>query len=257
MQNIEFKKNLNIELPISSSNKQLEMIWLNSGTFCMGYNETPKLILHDRSFEMTLSKGFWLGKFMITQVQWQAVMGGNPSIQKGDDLPVDCISWSDASIFCEKLNFQNKNILPSGYKFSLPTEAQWEYACRAKTQLKNYSGNDPEDTLKIAWCLNNSENQLHEVGLKEPNLWGFYDMFGNLYEWCFDMITDYPLGKASDWIGLTKLGFDGGCSRIIRGGCYLDSVTDDAFSSACRPYVDSDIQQTGQGFRLSLRTVDP
>ena len=229
------------------------MLWLDSGTFFMGYNNDPKLSLHDKSFEMTLSRGFWLGKYMITQIQWQAVMGNNPSHQKGDDLPVDCISWKDASFFCEKLNLYNEKILPVGYKFGLPTEAHWEYACRASTRLRNYGGDEPEDTLKIAWCSNNSNEKIHGVGLKEPNSWGIYDMFGNLFEWCFDMITDYPQIQATDWIGLTDLGFDGGCSRIIRGGCYLEPFTDDAFFSAGRTYVDADIQQTGYGFRLCLR----
>jgi formylglycine-generating enzyme required for sulfatase activity len=253
MTEITFNKEFKLHLPLNSDLKGLQMIWIDGNTFSMGYSDDPNLMLDDKPFDMTLSKGFWLGKFMITQAQWQEIMESNPSFQKGDNLPVDCISWNDALKFCEKLNLQYDNCLPYGYRFSLPTEAQWEYSCRASTISKNYGGSTPKDTLKIAWCLENSDKEIHEVGLKQPNLWGFHDMFGNLFEWCFDMIQDYPREQATDWIGISNLGLDGGCSRTIRGGCYLNPLDDDSFYSAGRTYIDQNVQQTGYGFRLSLR----
>jgi formylglycine-generating enzyme required for sulfatase activity len=253
MKEISLNKEFKLQLSLNTTAKDLQMIWVDGSTFRMGYSNDPNLILDDKPFDMTLSKGFWLGRFMITQAQWQAVMEGDPSSQKEDNFPIDCVSWDDALKFCEKLNLQYSSSLPEGYKFSLPTEAQWEYSCKANTLSRNYGGNAPEETLEIAWCLENSDKEIHEVGLKQPNAWGFYDMFGNLFEWCFDMIKDYPREQAIDWIGISDLGFDGGCSRVIRGGCYLNPLDDDSFNSAGRTYIDSDVQQTGYGFRLSLR----
>jgi formylglycine-generating enzyme required for sulfatase activity len=245
---------LNLALP--SEAKPLELLHVKSGKFKMGYSPDLNLHLTDKSFDMTLSKDFWLSKFPVTQAQWQSVMDSNPSEFRGSNLPVESVSWDEAKIFCKKINEFYTNYLPdSSYGFDLPTEAQWEYACRANTDTRNYGGNHAEDVWEIAWCLDNSSKATHEVGLKEPNSWGFYDMLGNVSQWCFDMIVDYPKNSAKDWIGIDNneyLGTKGIGSRVARGGSYLDSSDSDTFDVASRFYFGEDTKRSWLGFRLCL-----
>jgi formylglycine-generating enzyme required for sulfatase activity len=149
---------------------------------------------------VTLSKGFWMAKTEVTQRQWKSVMGNNPSWRKGDDLPVDCVSWVDAWEFCRRAGMQ------------LPTEAQWEYACRAGT-----TGARAGNLDSMAWYAGNSGGIPHPVGQKRPNAWGLHDMYGNVLEWCADWsecrmdttpVTD-PTGPAS------------GTGRVLRGGSWI------------------------------------
>jgi formylglycine-generating enzyme len=143
--------------------------------------------------------------------------------------------------------------LPDGYRFSLPTETQWEYASRAKTVSRNYGGDKPSDTLNIAWCRENSNNVTHEVGLKKPNQWRFKDMFGNVVEWCFDTVDYYPTGKVVDWIVEGNVE-DEEESKIYRGGGYCDESDYEIFDSAYRGYLSSGDRFDWCGFRLCLRS---
>ena len=157
--------------PISLPNgAMLDMIWIPAGNFTMGSPESEVGHYNDEGpqTQVTLSQGFWLGKTPVTQGQYQAVMGNNPSCfaAAGADAPVEQVSWDDAMAFCQKLTEQERTAghLPEGYALTLPTEAQWEYACRAGT-TGPYAG----DLDGMAWYNKNSDNTTHPVGTKQPN----------------------------------------------------------------------------------------
>lgn len=133
-----------------------------------------------------IQREFYLGATEVTQKQWKAVMRANPSRFKGDDLPVENVSWDDVIEFCKKLSQKEAK------KYRLPTEAEWEYACRAGTEMRFSTGDDEEELKKAGWFNGNSDKKTHPVGQKAPNAWGLYDMHGNVMEWCRDVYKDYP-----------------------------------------------------------------
>jgi formylglycine-generating enzyme required for sulfatase activity len=156
--------------------------------------------------------GFWLGKTEVTQAQYQAIMGTNPSKFKGPSNPVEQVSWEEASEFCRKLSQR------AGKTYNLPTEAQWEYACRAGTTTR-YSFGDSDNALgDYAWYDSNSGKQTHPVSQKRPNAWGLYDMHGNVWEWCLDWKDSYPSGRVSNPTGPSSASF-----RVFRGGSWYSS----------------------------------
>ena len=163
---------------------------------------------------VTLTKEFWLGKTEVTQAQYEAIMGVNPStFQPGrKDRPVERVSWIDAMAFCRKLTERERAAgrLRDGESYTLPTEAQWEYACRAGS-TGAYAG----DPNSMAWHNANSGGTTHPVGTKRPNAWGFHDMSGNVLEWCSDWYGDYPGGTVSDPSGPER-----GHYRMARGGSW-------------------------------------
>jgi formylglycine-generating enzyme required for sulfatase activity len=162
----------------------------------------------EEQIEVTLSQSFWLAKTEVTQSQWEAVMGSNPSQFKGSNMPVENVSWEDAQAFIAKLN--ENQILPQGWKFALPTEAQWEYACRAG-EKGPYSGGSLDN---VGWYDGNSADKTHEVGQKKPNAWGLQDMHGNVWEWCADWYAETLQG------GVDPTGLSSGVSRVLRGGSW-------------------------------------
>jgi formylglycine-generating enzyme required for sulfatase activity len=245
-------RNFKLDLQLQPNCKAMELIWIESGTFIMGYNRDPELRVGDDPFEVTLSQGFWLGKFEVTQAHWVSFMDGNPSNFKGENLPVENVSWDDACQFCAKLNELYRGVLPENYQFNLPTEVQWEYAARAGTTSRNYGGDSLEDTLRIAWCSENSNRKTQDVGLKESNAWGLYDLFGNVSEWCFDTITDYPKQSEVDWIGTVS-----SSCRVVRGSSYGTPAKSEFFNSAARDYTGPDTRRAWYGFRLCLRVMTP
>ena len=170
--------------------------------------------------QVTLTKRFYLGKYPVTQKEYRAVMGDNPSKIEGDDLPVECVSWDDAKAFCRKLNDLKRNELPAGYRFDLPTEAQWEYACRAGTTTalnngRNLTGEYSCSNLnEVAWYGTNSGGRIRPVGQKKANAWGLYDMHGNVWEWCRDCYGKYT-GDVTDPVGPSS-----GSGRVLRGGSW-------------------------------------
>ena len=181
---------------------------------------------------------FYLGIHEVTQGQYQAVMGDNPSHFKGsDDLPVENVSWLDAVTFCNKLSEREKRTpfyridgtevtLVGGNGYRLPTEAEWEYACRAKSTTLYPFGDDASKLGEHAWYAGNSESKTHPVGQKLPNAWGLYDMLGNVWEWCADGYDEkyYASSPPAD-----PPGAPGASHRVIRGGGWGN------YPGCCRP----------------------
>ncbi|GAB6120566.1 SUMF1/EgtB/PvdO family nonheme iron enzyme [Dysgonomonas termitidis] len=189
------------------------MVYVQGGTFTMGCTSEQGNDCYDNekpAHRVTLSD-FYIGKYEVTQAQWQAVMGNNPSSFKGDNLPVENVSWDDAVSFCRELSRM------TGKTYRLPTEAEWEYAARGgskKTDAK-YSGSYSPD--KVAWYGDNSGNKTHPVGTKQANELGIYDMSGNVWEWCSDWYGSYPASAQTNPAGASE-----GSDRVARGGSWGD-----------------------------------
>ena len=192
------------------------MIWLPPGQFIMGSPETEMGRYPDEGpqFLAKISESFWLSKFEVTQREYGALMFNDPS--SGDPnptAPVETVTWDQANDFCVRLTEQELSAgrLPPGYVYRLPTEAEWEYACRAGTQTR-YSYGDPESLLsKHGWWAANGGSTPHNVGEKLPNPWGFYDMMGNVFEWCLDVYAPY-LSRGTDPLPSRK--------QVVRGGAF-------------------------------------
>jgi len=241
-ENGEISKNFTIPL---SDTVNLDMIWVKPGTFIMG-SPADELGRWDDETQRSvkISQGYWLGKYEITQAQYKAVTGENPSYFEGDNLPVERVSWNDATNFCAKLTEIEKAAgrLPAGYEYVLPTEAQWEYACRAGTTTALNSGKNLTDMFEcsnmgeVGWYYCNSDDKTHPVGEKPANTWGFYDMHGNVFEWCLDWFPGYE-----------------GELRVLRGGCF------EAAAYNCRSAVRfNNYPSVGNyydGFRVALSPV--
>ena len=189
-----------------------KMVWIAPGTFTRGGSE------------VTISRGFGMSKYEVTQAQYKAVVGTNPSNFKGNNNPVEQVSWYDAVAYCAKLTEQERTTgrLPVGYEYRLPTEAEWEYACRAGTTTLFSFGDDESKLGEYGWWAGNSGGTTHSVGEKKPNGWGLYDVHGNVFEWCQDwnvsgVRTDYPGGSVTDPQGAAT-----GSYRVLRGGCWIN-----------------------------------
>jgi len=187
---------------------KLEMVLVPAGKFVMGSPKKEDCRNdNETQHEVTITKPFYMGKYEVTQEQWEAVMGKNPSDTKGAKLPVTDVSWEDCQEFIKKLNGITKG------KYRLPTEAEWEYACRAGTKAA-YSFGD-EITPKDANYDDSKLGKPVEVGSYKPNAFGLYDMHGNVWEWCEDWKADYPKGAVTDPKGLAT-----GEYRVLRGGSF-------------------------------------
>ncbi|MBQ2592471.1 MAG: formylglycine-generating enzyme family protein [Candidatus Riflebacteria bacterium] len=226
----------------------LEMIYCPKGSFRMGSPKKREEYPH----EVKLTKPFYIGKYPVTQMQYYAIMKKQPSFFKGEDRPVESVSWDDAKEFVENINFLYKRQLPQGYKFALPSEAQWEYACRAGTtsDLNNgrniISGTGKSESLdEVAFYSQNSDDKTHPVGKKKPNNWGIYDMHGNVCEWCEDIYDYYPERDVTD-----PTGPESGSYHVLRGGSYLSNPG--TCRSASRYYNYHDDKQKFMGFRLAM-----
>ena len=163
------------------------MVYVEGGTFMMGATSEQGSDAYDRekpAHQVTLSS-FSIGKYEVTQEEWEAVMGSNPSYFKGKKLPVEKVSWDNCQKFIRKLNKL------TGKQFRLPTEAEWEYASRGGSMSRGYKYAGGNDLGSVAWYDGNSDNKTHEVGKKQPNELGLYDMSGNVWEWCQDWYWDW------------------------------------------------------------------
>jgi formylglycine-generating enzyme required for sulfatase activity len=237
---------------LPSGGTSLYFLWVEAGSFLMG---SPKSEVgrgeSEGRFLAKLSQGFWLSRNLVTQGQWRSVMKYNSSHfqENGEDRPAENVSWFEAMEFCQRLTKMPSAPLPAEYEFSLPTEAQWEYACRAGTTTKYFCGEVDAELDRFTWHSGNSQGETHAVGLKEANPWGFYDMYGNVFEWCYDDLAEYPSGEAIDWIGSKESGL-----RILRGSGYGSIVSQGSFRSAHRSYWEPEVKRPWCGFRVALRS---
>lgn len=210
------------------------MVYVDGGTFTMGATSeqgSDAWNFEKPTHQVTLSS-FQIGKYEVTQEEWQAVMGSNPSYFKGDSLPVEQVSWEDCQEFILKLNAL------TGKRFRLPTEAEWEYAARGGNRSRGYKYAGSNDIDDIAWFWKNSGNQrlngewsiyeinanncqTHPVGQKSPNELGLYDMSGNVWEWCQDWYGSYNSSAQTNPIGAGS-----GSNRVLRGGCWINNARD-------------------------------
>jgi formylglycine-generating enzyme required for sulfatase activity len=230
----------------------MKLVLIPKGTFMMGSPESEQGRNEDETqHEVTISKDYYLGVYEVTQAQYEKVIGKNPSHFQGAivgnenaDLPVDNVSWEDAVEFCKKLSDLPEE-KKTGRVYRLPTEAEWEYACRAGSKTA-YSFDDEEGLLpEYGWFNRNSSDRTHTVGLLEPNAWGLYDMHGNVWEWCSDRHGKYPKGAVSDPTGPKE-----GSLRVSRGGSWSNgaAICRSAFRFGRSPVVRYD----DLGFRLAL-----
>ena len=191
---------------------KLEMIAIPGGSFLMGSEDFK----NTKPVHPVRLSPFHIGKYQVTQRQWQAVMGDNPSRFKGDNLPVETVSWEMAVEFCEKLSKQ------TGKNYRLPTEAEWEYACLAGSTGKYCFGDDEALLKKYAWYSKNSDSKTHPVGEKLPNDWGLYDMHGNVWEWCQDWYDEnYYANLSKQSEAINPQGPANGKYRVLRGGSWF------------------------------------
>jgi formylglycine-generating enzyme required for sulfatase activity len=222
----------------------MEFVWIEPGAFTMGSpaSEPERDTDEGPTHEVTISRGYWLGKHEVTQAQWEAVMGSNPSSYNGANRPVQYITWSELQTFIGELNSAAGAVL-----YRLPTEAEWEYACRAGTTTRWSYGDEESALTNYAWHRdNNGPSGTKDVGTKEPNPWGLYDMHGNVYEWCGDWFGGYPGSAQTDPTGPAS-----GSYRVARGGAF-DSAPRSTRSANRNPSAASDRHST-IGARL-LRT---
>ena len=175
--------------------------------------------------EVTLTKTFYMSNYPVTQEQYQQVMGTNPSGFKGNKNPVETVSWDDAQEFCKKVTERMmasvpdpSPLIPDPCLCRLPSEAEWEYACRAGTRTYYYSGDTKVDLKRVAWCYANSNMATHPVGEKEANAFGLYDMHGNVWQWCQDWYSKYSSNPVTDPQGSAQ-----GAYRVLRGGSWCDN----------------------------------
>ncbi len=225
--------------------------WCPAGTFMMGSPESEQGRYKDETqHKVTLTNGFWIMETEVTQIQWQSVQGDNPSHFRGDSFPVECVSWDNCQDFCRKCALL-------GLPLQLPTEAQWEYACRAGSQKPFFDGERISGTK--ANCdgtsfegTNAKEPYLGQatvVRSYKPNAWNIYDMYGNVWEWCADWYGDYPFSKVIDPVGPFN-----GSSRVHRGGSWSGFA--EHCRSACRGSSVSSRRDFSLGFRCILTQID-
>ena len=218
-----------------------DMVFVAGGSFTMGctFEQGSDCASDEKPSHEVQLTGFAIAKYEVTQALWKQVMGNNPSRFKGDDLPVENVTWDDVQVFLQRLNAQ------TGKSYRLPTEAEWEYAARGGQQSRQTQFAGGFELETVAWCTANSENTTHAVGTKQPNELGLYDMSGNVWEWCSDYYGQYTSDKQTNPTGAKK-----GTARIVRGGCYA------AIGRQCRVSGRKSLYQGGKdfmtGFRLAM-----
>jgi formylglycine-generating enzyme required for sulfatase activity len=227
----------------------IEFVWCPAGTFQMGRapGDPNGFFSEDPQHPVTFSRGFWISKHEVTEEQWLAVMGGGLPHYNGchparlDKRPVEQVSWNDTQSFLAAIN-----TLRPGMNFRLPSEAEWEYACRAGTTTPYIWGSDPSDTEldKYAWHDGNSGGDTHDVGTRQPNAWGIYDMYGNVWEWVQDSEHQSYNGAPADgsaWEDAAAI------NRVARGGSFYNG---DGCRSAFRAIMAATGIWGDYGFRI-------
>ena len=215
-----------------------EMVRVECGTFRMGATseQEDEADGDEKPVHSVTLSSYYIGKTEVTQTLWQAVMGSNPSYFKGADLPVENVSWNDCQEFIQKLNRL------TGRNFRLPTEAEWEFACRGGNNSRGYKYSGSNNLGSVAWYDGNSGNKTHPVGTKAPNELGIYDMSGNVWEWCADWYGDYSSGAQTN-----PTGPYGGSTRVLRGGSWY------GIARYCRSSLRSLNNPSNRNYNLGLR----
>ena len=213
-ENICFKVEVNSG-KFTVSGVSFEMVRVEGGTFRMGatYEQEEDAYDSEKPVHSVTLSGYYIGKTEVTQALWQAVMGSNPSDFKGADLPVECVSWKDCQKFINKLNSL------TGRNFRLPTEAEWEFACRGGNNSRGYKYSGSNNLGSVAWYDDNSGGQTHPVATKAPNELGIYDMSGNVWEWCSDRYANYTSNSQTN-----PTGPQSGSRRVFRGSSWRDGA---------------------------------
>ena len=219
----------------------IEMVKVEGGTFMMGATSEMKNPNSNEKpvHQVTLTNDYYMGKYEVTQALWQAVMGSNPSEYKGDNLPVETVSWNDCQKFISKLNSL------TGRMFRLPTEAEWEYAARGGKESRGYQYSGSSNISDVAWYDENSGSKTHPVGTKQANELGIYDMTGNVWEWCSDWYSSYSSSSQTN-----PTGSDSGSARVSRGGGWFNDASYCRLS--VRFYYTPDFRLDILGLRLAL-----
>ena len=218
----------------------IEMVKVEAGSFNMG--ATPEMQDPDTDekpvHRVTLTNNYYIGKYEVTQALWKIVMGSNPSNSKGDNLPVEQVSWNDCQDFISKLNAM------TGKRFRLPSEAEWEYAARGGNKSRGYQYSGSNTIGDVAWYDGNNSSMTHAVGTKQPNELGLYDMTGNVWEWCQDWYDSYSSSPQTNPIGAVS-----GSYRVFRGGGINSSAR------FCHSSIRFDNSPAFRSFILGLRLV--
>lgn len=206
--------------PTFTNSLGMKFVWIPPGTFMMGSAKTEKERKDDEiQHRVTLTRGYYMGVYTVTQAQWTQIMGKNPSKFDGANLPVEQVDWNECQEFLKKLRELDKK------PYRLPTEAQWEYACRAGTTTPFYFGQTlttDQANFNGKYTYGDGKKGIYRektmpVGSFPPNAWGLYDMHGNVWQWCQDMFDNYPKESVVDPLGTT------GENRVIRGGSWIDN----------------------------------
>ena len=226
----------------------MKLTLIPAGEFLMGSPEGEELRSpEEHQHRVRITKPFYLGVYEVTQAEYERVMGSNPSHFKesGLDAPVERVMWVDAYEFCRRLSAMPEE-QQGGRVYRLPTEAEWEYACRAGTTTAWYYGDDQSDLPNVAWFDQNSGEQTHPVGKKAPNGWGLYDMHGNVWEWCWDWFEEdyYESSPIDDPKGPSEVSF-----RVMRGGSWLGKL------EACRSAFRGRYEPSSPYFNLGFRAA--
>jgi formylglycine-generating enzyme required for sulfatase activity len=254
---------------------KLKLVWCPQGSFKMG---APKAEGGQEPIEVTLTRGYWLGQYEVTQSEWRAVMntepwkddrlrrralgGSGPKVVKeGADFPATFISWDDVIDFCRKLTERERQAgrLSNDWEYTLPTEAQWEYACQAGTETKFSFGDDESKFGEYAWFAGNTrdnrkrqgEAHAHRVGQKKPNPWGLYDMHGNVKEWCRAIYTETLPGGSDPEVNPDER--TEASTRLVRGGGWFGGAF--LCTSAFRGWASPSERGYYQGFRIARSPV--
>ncbi len=231
---IKIKASKNNEQKVYTNSIGMEFVLIPAGSFLMG---SDQYVTQNPVHKVTISSPFYIGRYPVTQKEWVQIMGNNPSCFKGDRLPVEQVSWNDAREFIMRLNARE-----STEHYRLPSEAEWEYACRAGTSTRYPFGDDESELDKYGWYRGTTS---HEVGRKKQNPWGLYDMHGNVWEWCQDRwhtdMENAPRDGSAWEDGQSRL-------RVDRGGCW--SSLGRYCQSALRSANDPDNRYGLTGFRI-------
>jgi formylglycine-generating enzyme required for sulfatase activity len=230
-----------------------KLSWVAAGRFVMGspVGEAGRSNDEGPQTEVTISHGFWLGTFAVTQGEWKAVAEGasgpnaEPSFFRGERLPVEQVSWEDCQAWLRELNAVEESRLLDGFQYRLPTEAEWEFACRAGSVRRFCFGESEDELRDYAWYSGNAGGQTHSVGTKNGNGWGLHDMHGNVWEWCADRYGPLPGGKVVDPAGPL-----GGANRVFRGGSWGISAAQ--CRAAYRVWNKPGYRDYTVGFRVAL-----